>query len=77
MFCTKNALCFGDVDQENHFQLVLSTKRHMLHDCKPKRLTFGSEALTRLPTCISVPDGALHSHSLSCHGGGSAHKRKI
>ena len=58
-------------------KLVLGTKLHMLHDFKPKRLRFGSEALTRLPTCISVPGGALCSHPLSRHGGGSAHKGKF
>lgn len=77
VFCTKNQLCFGVFEQENHFNWCWAPNGICFMNLSLSGWDFGSEALTRLLTCISVPDGALYSHPLSCHGGGSAHKGKF
>ena len=61
-FCAKKPTAFWRLWPKESFHVVFSTKRHMLHEFKPRRLRFVSEALTRLITCISVPDGASYSH---------------
>ena len=62
VFCTKNQLCFGVFDQENHFNWCWAPNGICFMNLSLSGWDFGSEALTRLLTCTSVPDGALYSH---------------
>ena len=50
-FCAKKPTAFWRLWPKESFHVVFSTKRHMLHEIKPRRLRFVSEALTRLITC--------------------------